>query len=134
LLYSVVYYLYTDKVCFTTALVGRQTGEVPECNAEAAYAIADRFQLAGLKTKAHKFLIDTCCIANIVPCILGEFAIQYEEVGRGYEEMFLCLWNRLRMTDELPKFLLPLEESDDRGRASRANQRVWELMKGLCSP
>lgn len=89
------------------------------------------FNLRGSRLRHTNSLLT---LAALVPCILGEFAIQYEEVGRGYEVMFFCLWNRLRMTDELPKFLLPLEERDDRGRASRENQRVWELMKGLCSP
>jgi hypothetical protein len=134
LLHSVVYYLYTDKVCFTTAVVGEEQGEIPECDAEAAYAIADRFQLEGLKAKARAFLLDTCCIINIVPRILGEFAFEYEELGRSYENIFFRLWDQVRDTDKLSKFLLSLEESDDRGKASRANQRVWELMKGLRSP
>jgi hypothetical protein len=102
LLHSVVYYLYTDKVCFTTAPVEEQTGVMPECDAEAAYAIADRFQLEGLKAKARAFLLDTCRITNMVPRILGDFAFQYEELGRSYEPIFFRLWNQVRDTS-VPK-------------------------------
>jgi len=134
LLHSILYYLYTDNICFTTSFAEETTEEMPKCNAEDVYAIADRFQLNELKHKALTFLIETCCATNIVSRVFGEFAFQYEEVGRSYETIFLRLWNKIRETDDLSNFLLVLEESEDRGRAVIANRRCWELMKGLRSP
>jgi hypothetical protein len=65
LLHSILYYLYTDKGCFTTFLEEKKS-QMPKCNPEDVFAIANRFQLAELKEKALGFLIETCCPTNIL--------------------------------------------------------------------
>lgn len=135
-LYSLLYYLYTDCVYFTTApgaeVVPLTDCRIPPCDAEEIYAIAHRFELDKLKTVALEFLVDTCDEINILSRVFGRRAEEYEELRDAYTTEFYQLWNNwIRDSSELTKFIEDLDLEIDEVRRATVSRKCWELMRGL---
>jgi hypothetical protein len=136
ILYPVLYYLYTDRIWFTTRTaitLDEFIHGVPACSAEEAFAIADRFGLDELKEKSMAFLVDTCDESNVLSRVFGEFALMYDDIGRRYDSVFYRHWNSLRNSQELTEFFEGLENDTDEVRRLSIYRRCWKLMKGLVS-
>ena len=79
-LHPLLYYLYTDRTCFTTTPIeeGKSFYGVPPFDAEEAYRVGDILGLAELKEKALNFLVTTSDGSNIVSRVFGDYALKYE--------------------------------------------------------
>jgi hypothetical protein len=133
-LYPVLYYLYTDRIYFTTIPIEEATPlyHVPPCDAEDAYRLGDMLGLADLKEKALAFLSDTYQEHNIIEKVLGECALNYEEVGKKCEAVFYEHWNSIRKRGDLKAYF---ENSEREGSEQRKKitARCIDLMEGLAS-
>jgi hypothetical protein len=105
-LHPIMYYLYTDRICFTTLPIeeAKSLYQVPPCHAEDAYRVGHLFDLDSLKKKALGFLVDTADTTNIISRIFGEYALKYQDIGQGYETVFYENWNDIRTTGALSKY------------------------------
>src|SRR5271168_2644746 len=76
-LYPTLYYIYTDRVCFTTAPIQNASTlyNVPPCDPESAYRLGDLLGLDQLKSSALAFLLETTDETNIISRIFGEPAL-----------------------------------------------------------
>jgi len=134
-LHPLLYYLYTDRICFTTAPIAEATSisGVPPCDPEDAYRVADLFGLPKLKERALKFLLETTEKSNIIARVFGEYSITYEELGMKYKDEFYKYWNSVRKSGDLKKYIEKLETDGDEKRRRAVTQRCLELMEGLVS-
>jgi hypothetical protein len=133
-LHPILYYLYTDRICFTTAPieVARPLHQAPPFDAEDAYRVGDILGLDRLKEKALNFLVATSDKTNIIPKVFGEHALKYEEVGARYETVFYSHWNNIRDTDALTDYFKELEEErDEEKKQWNVIRRCLKLMKHL---
>jgi hypothetical protein len=131
ILYPVLYYLYTDRTLFTSdpAFVGKEPYKnIPYCNPEQAYAIADRFGLTELKQKAYNFLADSLDADTVVPRIFGELALTYDEIAELYESAFYLYWKTFRSTFDIWDYL---EGVEDENQKMKVMDRYTHLMRGL---
>jgi hypothetical protein len=134
-LHPILYYLYTDRICFTTLPIeeAKPLHQVPSCNAEDAYRIGDLYDLEPLKKKALGFLVDTADMTNIISQIFGEYALKYQEIGQGYEKVFYKYWNDIRNTGVLSQYFRDLEDEEDGERKRQVIRRCMKLMERLIS-
>jgi hypothetical protein len=109
-LYAMLYYLYTDKVFFTTDTTISYFLDMPVCDAEEVFKIAHLYDLPKLWEKALHFLVETCHSGNIISRFFGEFALTYDEVGKAYEKVFSQYWNEFEEIKEFDEFFDTLEE------------------------
>jgi hypothetical protein len=123
-----LYYLYTDKVLFSTNTTVKDSLGMPVCDAEEVFKIAHLYDLPKLWEKALHFLVETCDSGNILSRVFGEFALTYDEVGKAYEKAFAEHWNELKGAKEFDDFFDALEEKDSCQRIA-VNRRFRELMK-----
>jgi hypothetical protein len=132
-LHPIFYYIYTDRVCFTDIPVAAASPShnVPPCNPEDAYRLGDLYGLENLKEKALQFLLDTTDEFNIIPRILGEFALTYDAVGKAYEKMFYQYWNEIRKRSDLTEYFQKLHQGDDEKRKWEVTKRYVELTEGI---
>jgi hypothetical protein len=134
-LHPILYYLYTNRIYFTTVPIeeAESVYQVPPCNAEDAYRLGDILDLPQLKEKALKFLLDTCDESNIIAKMFGECALNYEEVGKKCETIFYQHWNVIRKKGEFKKFMENLEQDISEQRRKAIMMRCADLMEGLVS-
>lgn len=128
-LHPILYYIYTDRIYFTTGTAELMSPHhnVPPCNAEAAYRIAHLYGLVELGKKPLEFLLDTVDETNIIPQIFGEFALTYAAVGKSYEKIFCKFWNEIRATDEITGYFNELLAGDDEKRKRKVMKRYVAL-------
>jgi hypothetical protein len=133
-LYPILYYIYTDRLYFTTIPIEEATSlyHVPPCDAEDAYRLGDMFGLADLKEKALAFLSDTYNEYNIIPKVFGECALNYEEVGKKCEAVFYQHWSK-RKRGDLKEYFENLEREGSERRMKKVTMRCIDLMEGLVS-
>jgi hypothetical protein len=131
--YAILYYLYTDRIYFTTAPMKETTPrhQVPPCDAEEAYRVGDILGLSELKKTAMKFLVHTTDGANILDRIFGEFALKYQDIGKGYETVFYEFWPEIRKTDALVEYFKRVQAEEQDERINEVTMRCLDLMKGL---
>jgi hypothetical protein len=134
-LYPVLYYLYTDRIYFTTLPIedAQPLYQVPPCDAEDAYRFGDMLGLSELKEKALGFLSDTYNEHNIIAKVFGECALNYEEVGKKCETVFYQHWNSIGKRGDLKEYFENLERDAREQRRKKVTMRCVELMEGLVS-
>lgn len=134
LLHSLLYYIYTDRVCFSTDSTVEQSLQIPVCDAEDVFAIAHRLGLEKVREKALAFLTETCDVTNIISRVFGEFALVFEDVSREYEKLFYLYWEEVKEAKEWKDFIVALESEEDDERRIAVTKRCLELMMKLKSP
>jgi hypothetical protein len=134
-LYPVLYYLYTNRILFTTLPIEDACPlyQVPPCNAEEAYRFGHMLELPELQAKALAFLSDTYNEHNIIEKVFGECALNYEQVGKGCEAVFYQHWNSIRKRGDVREYFESLERNASEERKKRVTMRCIELMQGLTS-
>ena len=111
LFHIVLFYLYTDRVYFsTTPETALVSGILATSNAETIYEIAHRLLLDSLTSKALHFLKSTCTPHNITARVFGSFASLHDDVGKLYNSYLMENWNQIVRTSEFKEFLSDLEE------------------------
>lgn len=102
LFHSILYYIYTNRITFSTNLSYSTHSRLPKlCATEDIYQIADRLFLSELKAKALNFLANTCSVQNITSRMLSEFTFLHEDVQDRYVDYFLKNWKVIRATEDL---------------------------------
>ena len=104
-----LYYLYTDKVLFSTNTTVKDPLDIPVSDAEDVFEIAHLYDLPQLKEKALHFLVETCNTENIIERVFGRFALTYEEVSGAYAKVFYRYWNEVKDLLEFEKFFEELQ-------------------------
>ena len=128
-----LYYLYTDKVLFSTNTTVKDPLDIPVSDAEDVFEIAHLYDLPQLKEKALHFLVETCNTENIIERVFGRFALTYEEVSGAYAKVFYRYWNEVKDLLEFEKFFEELEDQEDITRRTTVNRRYRELMRSFPS-
>lgn len=107
--FEVLYYLYTERVCFTSPPMewAKSFHLTPPFDPEEAYRVGDI--LGPLKEKALEFLVATSDDTNIISRVFGVYALKYEEIGKHYEAPFYANWNTIRKRDEIKQYFQELE-------------------------
>jgi hypothetical protein len=133
ILHPIFYYMYTDRIRFTTSGVNEveSISEIPQIDAENAYRLGDLFGLPKLKKMAYDFLIDTTDEDNILRRIFGDFAFQYEEVGKGYEPLFYKHWKYNRSLGISFYFTKMTHPRGDQKKVIQFTKRYIELTQRL---
>jgi hypothetical protein len=127
LFHTILYYLYTDRICFTTNLESSHAGPYATDDAEGIYAIAHRLLISPLLEKSLKFLEDTCSPQNITGRAFGKVAATYETIGKTYQAYLLEHWNEVIKDPSFEQFFAEVEE--DKTEAQRVNALLRELVR-----
>jgi hypothetical protein len=128
LLHTILYYLYTDRITFSTNLDASLPANLPKlCSAEDIYVAADRMFLNELKEKALTFLKLSCTTENITSRVLSSFADVHAEVGTLYTDYFRKNWDRVKESEHFNQAFEDLEEGSDK---KQAEKKFRDLMKG----
>jgi hypothetical protein len=128
LFHVVLFYLYTDRICFTTSADYTSTKDVPPTtDAEGVYAIADRLLLEPLASKALHFLESTCNARNITARAFGKFGYLHDAIGQMYDAFFMDHWDLVKQTNQFDEFFQELEE--DNPEYVRANTKFRKMIK-----
>jgi hypothetical protein len=111
---ALIFYLYTDKICFTTTPENFRS-EFGDCplisDGEGMYALAHRLLLDSITSKALAFIRTTCNIHMITTCVFGTFGSLYGDVGKLYYDFFMSNWSLVIKTPEFENFFAELEEN-----------------------
>jgi hypothetical protein len=130
LFHTLLVYLYTDRVCFTTSPDIIKPVDIPiTADAEGVYAISHRFKLECLDNKAFHFLKATCNVRNITARTFSGFAAEHEVVGGMYDEYFLRHWEEVKRTDEFEEYFVDVE--DDVQKLVRVTKKFRKMMKSM---
>ena len=127
LFHTILYYLYTDRICFTTDLENCHSGPYATDDAEGIYAIAHRLLISPLLDKAIKFLADTCSPQNITARAFGRVAATYEAIGKTYQSYLLKHWNEVIKDPSFEEFFAEVE--GDQQQSQRVNALLRELVR-----
>lgn len=127
LFHIILFYLYTDRICFTTTPETLQS-DIPTTNdAEGIYAIAHRLMLESLTIKALHFLESSCTLQNITARSFGKFGVTYEVVGEVYNEYFMRHWDEVIQTQEFEDFFQEAEK--DASECIRVNTKLRDMIR-----
>jgi len=130
LFHALLFYIYTDKICFT-ASPETFRGEFGNCplisDGEGIYALAHRLLFDSITSKALDFLKTTCNIHTITDCVFGSFGTLYEAVGRVYYNYFMANWSQVIKTPEFEKFFDELE--GDSVEYVRVNSKFRDMVR-----
>jgi hypothetical protein len=131
LFHNVLYYIYTDRIYFTTDLSFKPASEgAPNpCSAEELYSIADRLLLTDLKLKAIDFLRLTCSPENITSRILSKFAYLHDDIRKAYEGYFQDNWHLIKHTSEYHDFFAERLLEEDIEELVRIIRFFRDIMK-----
>ena len=90
LFHNVLYYIYTNRITFSTDLTIEPIGStIPRlCGTEDIYGIANKMFLDDLKLKALDFINFNCTVENITHRLFSKFAYLYKDVGEMYADYF----------------------------------------------
>lgn len=127
LFHTILYYLYTDRICFTTDLDSCHAGHRTTDDVEGIYAIAHRLLIESLLEKSLKFLADTCSLQNITARAFGKVAAIYEAIGKTYQAYLLGHWNQVIKDPSFEQFFSEIEE--DPKESQRVNVLLRELVR-----
>jgi hypothetical protein len=133
IVHSILYYIYTDRVTFSTIKHDdlQDEGRLPRiCPAEHIYALAHRLDLHGLQAKALEFLEKTCTPRNATKRTFSNFASLYDEIGKVYDDYFIAEWETIRNTSSFEKYFSTLEDEEDHQETTRVFKIFRQLMKG----
>lgn len=126
LFHIVLFYLYTDRICFTTT--PEKQFDIPVTDdAEGVYAIAHRLMLDSLASKAVKFLEHTCTSRNITSRSFGIFALSHEPVEEVYDDFFMENWDEVIQTKEFEEFFKEME--NDPEEYVRINNKLRDMIR-----
>ena len=126
LFHIILFYLYTDRICFTTT--PKKQFDIPVTNdAEGIYAIAHRLMLESLTSKALSFIEHTCTSQNITSRSFGTFALTHEPVGEVYDAFFMKNWDNIIQTEEFEEFFKEME--NDPEEYIRVNTKLREMIR-----
>ena len=127
LFHIILFYLYTDRICFTTT--PEKQFDIPVTDdAEGVYAIAHRLMLDSLASKAIKFLDHTCTSRNITSRSFGTFALSHEPVEEVYDAFFMENWDEVIQTKEFEEFFKEME--NDPEEYVRINNKLRDMIRG----
>lgn len=130
LFHIVLFYLYTERVSFSTSAENIKKSEIPATmDAEGVYATARRLLLEHLSKKAFHFLQSTCDVKNITRRVFSAFAAAHEEVGRFYDEWFSEHWNEIKVTPEFDEFFEEMEGNCE--EFIRVNNKFRKMIKAI---
>jgi hypothetical protein len=133
LLHNILYYLYTDRIIFSTSLDTSLPANLPKlCSAEDIYVAADRMFLTELKEKALKFLEISCTTENITSRVLSSFAYVHAEVGTLYTDYFRKNWDRVKESEYFDQSFEDLEEGSDEKK--QGEKKFRDLMRDAVFP
>jgi len=76
-------------------------GRPAPCSAKAAYRVADRLDLAELKERASKHIINSLTVENIAYEVFSPFAAAFEEIRKVEISFFLSHWQDIRTSDSM---------------------------------
>lgn len=125
LFHIVLFYLYTDRICFTTTPEYTSMPDLPSTtDAEGVYAIAHRLMLDPLMAKALHFLESTSNVRNITARTFGGFAAIHDEVAKLYDDRFVALWSLVKHSSEWEEFFSELDEDTNESKRANAKFRV----------
>jgi len=128
LFHSILFYLYTDRICFLANPESSHLSSIPATSdAEGIYAIAHRFMLDKLTSKALHFLRTTCTVRNITARKFGEFGSVHQAVGAVYHDYFIQNWEEVIRTNEFEEYFLELEDTPE--ESIRINTALRQLMR-----
>jgi hypothetical protein len=129
--HNVLYYVYTNRITFSTVASDEPQSDANQpnvCDAEDIFALAHRLDLEDLKKKALEFLGRSCTLRNITSRVFGQSASLYDEVGKVYEDYFKGNWAMIRDSAEFKNYIPLLEESDP-AEITRIFRRFRELFQ-----
>lgn len=133
LFHTVVYYMYTDRIAFSTDLQTQTPdGRGPKlCAAEDIYVVADMMLMEDLKSKTLDFLLLTCTVENITERVLGDFADTYKDVKDGYFKWFREHWTEVRDSQAYNTLFegLGTDEEYDTEQVGELFRRYREVMQ-----
>jgi hypothetical protein len=111
LFHALLFYLYTDQICFSTDPDCSGLVDIPTISdAEGMYALSHRLLFDSVTSKAQQFLQTTCTIQNITAREFGSFAQLYAPIGAIYHDFFMRDWDNVVKTKEFEQFFAELEE------------------------
>ena len=135
IVHSILYYIYTNRVTFSTKHDDSQEGRLPRiCPASEIYALAHRFDLDNLQAKALGFLEKTCTVGNATHRTFSKFAFVYDDVGKVYNDYFMKKWKKIRNTSSFEEYFSALEDEQDHEETARVFKTFRMLMKGADFP
>jgi hypothetical protein len=119
LFHIVLFYLYTDRICFVASPDVTMDPEIPVTgDAAGIYDIATRLLVPSLQKKALHFLQCTLDVQNITARTFGSFATQHPELERLYDAYFMEHWEEIKKLPGCESFFVGLEGSDEYIRAN----------------
>jgi hypothetical protein len=128
LFHIVLFYLYTQRICFTASPEMAKSSEIPTTNdAEGIYAIAHRLLLEDLSKKAFHYLQATCNVGNITKRSFGRFAADHQDVERYYDDWLLNRWEEVRNSEEFEQYFKEMEANyEEHIRITRKFRRLFK--------
>jgi len=127
LFHIILFYLYTDRICFTTTSDTTKFDIPTTINTEGIYAIAHRLMLDSLTVKALHFLQASCTLQNITARAFGKFGATHEVVGEMYDNYFMKNWDEIVETNEFEEFFLEMEKDPE--EYIRVNTKLREMIR-----
>lgn len=130
LFHNVLYYIYTNRITFSTDLTVEPVNSTTPrlCETEDIYGIADRMFLDDLKLKAHNFIELTCTVENITQRLFSSFAYLHKDIGNMYALYFRKHFEDIEKNMEYRQFFEELEAEGDLGEIARVFSRYREVM------
>lgn len=130
LFHALLFYIYTDKICFTASPESFR-GEFGDCplitDGEGMYALSHRLLFSSITLKALDFLQSTCDIHMITSCVFGSFGTLHENVGIVYYKYFMENWSQVIKTPEFEKYFEELEP--DSVEYKRVNRKFRDMVR-----
>jgi hypothetical protein len=128
LFHAILFYLYTDRICFLANHKSSHLSSIPATSdAEGIYAIAHRLLLDKVTAKALHSLRSTCTVRNITARKFGKFASLHQAVGNVYHHYFMQNWEEVIRTDEFEEYFLELEDNPE--ECIRVNSTLRQMMR-----
>lgn len=127
---ALLFYLYTDKICFS-ASPDKFHDEFGTClfvsDGEAMYALAHRLLFHSITSKALTFIRSTCNNHMITSSVFGSFGSIHSAVGKIYDDYFMANWNEVIKTPEFENYFQELEE--DSAEFAYANKKFRSMVR-----
>jgi hypothetical protein len=135
LFHFVLFYLYTDRVCFSTTESPEESDIPTTTDAEGVYAIAHRLMLDSLADKAMKFIDMSSTPENITARAFGKFASIHEPIAKIYDNYFFENWDEVLESREFDEYFENLEEdSVEYVRVNTKLRKMIQLRTSMAKP
>ncbi|KLO05686.1 hypothetical protein SCHPADRAFT_839051 [Schizopora paradoxa] len=76
-------------------------GRIPPCSAKAVYKIADKLDLAELKSRAFQHICKSMTVSNVPFEMFSSFSAAFEDVRKMQVSYFLDNWNAIRSAESM---------------------------------